>query len=83
MCMFSCPHRAREDIERVVYEYCEDCARQNVVYVEMRGSPFVNDNITPTDFMDGFITGLERGMKDFNVKARAILCFMKDNPGLL
>ena len=82
-CVFSCPHRTREDIERVAYDYCEGCARQNVAYVEMRGSPFVNDKIAPADFTDGFVTGLERGMKDFNIKARAILCFMRNDPGLL
>ena len=74
-----------EDIERVSYELCEDLARQNVVYAELRFSPFLPGQRQPVPgdrYVDGALRGLERGERDFGIKARAILAFMRAQPGV-
>ena len=76
---------SRDDIERVSYEYCEDLARQNVVYAELRFSPFLPGRQQPIpgdDYVDAALCGLERGERDFRVKTRVILIFMRAQPGM-
>ncbi len=67
----------------MAYEYVEDLHRQNVVYAEIRYKPYSDVVGAPNgkQYCDAIITGLERGERDFNVKVRSILCFMRDNPG--
>ena len=75
-------HRTKEALERVAYEYCEDLKRQNVVYAEIRYNPFCEVEAGPTgeEYCEGVIAGLEKGEKEFGVKVRSILCFMRENP---
>ena len=77
-------HRTEEALERVAFEYCEDADRQNVVYFEYRFNPFlgVKHGLTPEQYCEGMLSGLERGQKTFGIKARAILCFLRNDPGL-
>lgn len=76
---------SKEALERIAYEYCEDSARQNVVYAEYRVNPFPkvpeNDVVSGKDYLDGILAGLERGQKEFGVKIRCILSFLRDMPG--
>uniref|UniRef100_A0A7E4ZR77 Adenosine deaminase n=1 Tax=Panagrellus redivivus TaxID=6233 RepID=A0A7E4ZR77_PANRE len=79
-------------IERVAYEHCEDQANDGVIYFEARYSPHLlcnsvhkvwNDladqtgELTPQGVIEAVKRGLDRGEKDFNVKARSILCCIR------
>ena len=62
--------------ERIAYELCEDCARDNVVYFETRFAPCLacNDRFTMEDAVVAALEGLRRGQRDFGVKCGLILC---------
>ena len=64
----------------MAYEYCEDMKKQNVLYFECRYNP-MSKQISPEDYVEGIIAGLERGERDFGVKSRHILAFMREQPG--
>ena len=77
-------------IERIAHEFCEDEALSGVLYFEVRYCPHLlcttesvdEDNcVSPRDVVQAVIRGLKRGERDFGVKARSILCCMRDKPG--
>ena len=85
-----------EAIERIAYELCEDQAASGVVYFETRYSPHtlvsttwlgvdnphkVQKAIAPRDVVTAVNSGLQRGEKNFGVKARSILCCIRGHPG--
>ena len=92
MCLF---YRGdRPSLERIAYELCEDKAKEGVVYFEARFSPhFLADKDVPLvwgqkpgemgarEVVAAVSAGLQRGCNDFGVKARLILCAIRDKPG--
>ncbi|MCG3150189.1 MAG: Adenosine deaminase [Verrucomicrobiae bacterium] len=62
--------------ERIAYELCEDCARDNVIYFETRFAPALaaNDKFTMEDAVVAALEGLRRGRRDFGIKCGLILC---------
>ena len=81
-------------LKRIAYELCEDCARQNIKYTEVRYSPHLFANtgddpefsvvvgrFTPRDAVVAVNKGLAKGMKDFGIKVNTILCCMTHRPG--
>ena len=62
--------------ERIAYELCEDCARDNVIYFETRFAPALasNQRFTMEDAVVAVLEGLRRGQRDFNVECGLILC---------
>jgi adenosine deaminase len=62
--------------ERIAYELCEDCARDNVIYFETRFAPALaaNESFSMEDAVVAALEGLRRGQRDFNVKCGLILC---------
>ncbi|KAI6232749.1 hypothetical protein M3Y99_00999500 [Aphelenchoides fujianensis] len=67
-------------IERIAYEMCEDMARNGVVYFEGRFSP----NLLTTQSVRlalgrraGCVERFQRGERDFDIKARSILCCIR------
>jgi len=75
-------HSTKDALERIAYEFCEDSAKHNVVYAEYRLNPItgVPNTPAPDDYVQGVLSGLERGQKDFGIKVRVILCFMREAP---
>ena len=84
----------RKALKRIAYELCEDCAKQNIRYTEVRYSPhlFASNcddpefavsagGFTPRDAVVAVNEGLEEGMKDFGVRVNTILCCMTHRPG--
>lgn len=80
-------------IERVAYEFCEDAAKQGVIYFETRYSPHLlsseygsqknyacENNVTPRMVVESVNKGLQDGERDFHVKARSILCCIRGHP---
>jgi adenosine deaminase len=62
--------------ERIAYELCEDCARDNVIYFETRFAPSLacNEKFTMEDAVVAALEGLRRGQRDFGVQCGLILC---------
>ena len=56
--------------ERIVYEVCEDCARDNVIYFEARFAPALacDGKFTMEDAVVAALEGLRRGQRDFGVR---------------
>ncbi|XP_019637047.1 PREDICTED: adenosine deaminase-like isoform X3 [Branchiostoma belcheri] len=77
-----------ETIKRMAYELCEDQAKHGVLYFETRYCPhFLTQSkldqkkeLTPTEVVELVNAGLNEGSRDFGVKARSILCLIRDNP---
>ena len=66
-----------------MYEFCEDSAAQGVVYSEPRFSPqlaSLQKRFSPEEAVQAAIRGLKRGQVDFSIKARIILCMVKESP---
>ena len=81
-------------LERISYERVEDCAKHNIKYAEVRYCPqlFANTGteieyctekgtLTPRDVVRTINKGLARGMKEFGVTVKSILCIMTHIPG--
>ena len=62
--------------ERIGYELCEDCARDNVIYFETRFAPALacNRKFTVEDAVVAALEGLRRGQRDFGIRCGLILC---------
>lgn len=63
-------------LERIAYEFCEDMARDNVRYCEVRFAPVLQQTpeFSMEDVVVSVLRGLERGQKDFPVTVKVILC---------
>uniref|UniRef100_A0A6Q2XZD7 Adenosine deaminase n=1 Tax=Esox lucius TaxID=8010 RepID=A0A6Q2XZD7_ESOLU len=84
----------KEAIRRIAYEFVEDKSKEGVIYVEVRYSPHLLANtdvepipwkqekgdVSPDDVVQLVNQGLAEGEKDFNIKARSILCCMRHMP---
>ena len=68
------PHAVTQ--ERVAYELCEDCTRDNVIYFETRFAPALacNGKFTMEDAVVAALEGLRRGQRDFGIHCGLILC---------
>lgn len=70
-------------LRRVAYELVEDCAKENVRYLEVRYSPILHtkEGLRLTNIVDAVNDGLAAGEKEFNVKTGVIICGMRNiNP---
>ncbi len=62
--------------ERIAYELCEDCVRDNVIYFETRFAPALacSSKFTMEDAVVAALEGLQRGQRDFGIRCGLILC---------
>jgi adenosine deaminase len=62
--------------QRIAYELCEDCARDNVIYFEARFAPALasSEAFSMEDAVSAALDGLRRGQRDFGVRCGLILC---------
>nr|XP_042901849.1 adenosine deaminase [Parasteatoda tepidariorum] len=83
-----------ESIERIAFEFCEDAAKDNLCYVEIRYSPHllasthgnvtfphVTRTVSPSDVVDYVNRGLSKGSATFGIKVRSILCGIRGRTG--
>src|SRR5262245_48681435 len=61
---------------RTAYELVEDCARENVRYLEVRYSPMLHTQrgLKLAPIVESVIQGLRAGERDFGVRSGVILC---------
>ncbi|KAL5013266.1 hypothetical protein ScPMuIL_007536 [Solemya velum] len=83
----------RDAVKRIAYEFCEDCAKENIRYVEVRYSPHFLSNtqpmsefdiapgdFSPRDVVETVNESLKQGQKDFDIKVNSILCCITHRP---
>ncbi len=65
-----------ESLTRTAYELAEDCARENVIYLEVRYSPILHTNrgMTTMESVDAVLKGLRQAEQDFRIKTGIIIC---------
>jgi adenosine deaminase len=68
--------QTEESLYRVAYELAEDCARENVRYLEVRYSPMLHTQrgLKLAPIVEAVIQGLRAGERDFGVRSGVILC---------
>lgn len=75
--------QTRDALHRIAYELVEDCAKENVRYLEVRYSPILHtqQGLRLTQIVDAVNDGLAQGEKRFSVKTGVIICGMRNiNP---
>ena len=79
----------------MAYEFCEDAARQGIIYSEVRYSPhFLSNslgvqtyadikdgNYSPRDVVRSVNQALAAGSKQFGITVKSILCCIRHHPG--
>jgi adenosine deaminase len=69
-------------LERVTYELCQDLAKDNVRYAEIRYGPWlhVQHGLSLTDVIRAVLAGWGRGRKDFGLGGGIIATALRDMP---
>jgi adenosine deaminase len=69
-------------LERVAYELCQDLAKDNVRYAEIRYGPWlhVQHGLSLTDVIRAVLAGWGRGRKDFGLDGGIIATALRDMP---
>ena len=69
-------------LERVTYELCEDLAKDNVRYAEIRYGPWlhVQHGLSLTDVIRAVLSGWGRGKRDFGLEGGIIVTALRDMP---
>lgn len=72
-----------EVFQRLIYEAVEDANKDNVIYLELRISPyFNNDNFTLLNFLDALDSGIKISQVSFpNVTVKIILSLIRNASG--
>ncbi len=72
-------------LERVAFEFCEDMARDNVVYAEVRFAPHFHtqQGLGLDGVMTAVMKGLRRGEETHGVKVGVIVCAMRNLSAML
>ncbi len=72
-----------DSLARTAYELVEDCAKENIRYLEVRYSPILHtkQGMRLTTIVDAVIEGLAKGEREFGVQTGVIICGMRNiNP---
>src|SRR5690554_3217233 len=69
-------------IERIAYELAEDCAAENVRYVEVRFCPVLNTRggLRNEDVVEAALSGLRRAEADHEIRTAVIVCGLRNLP---
>lgn len=71
-----------EALRRVAYELLEDCAQENIRYLEVRYAPFfhLGRGLSPAQTVEAVLLGLYEGARDFGIQSGLILCAIRSLP---
>jgi len=69
-------------LERAAYELCEDTARENVIYMEIRFAPLLHmrNGLNPQQVIESVLAGMHRAEENYPIHTGLILCGMKQEP---
>jgi len=67
-------------LERAAYELCQDVAKENVQYLEVRFAPLLHleNDLSPREVVQSVLRGLKRGEEKFDMHTGLILSAMRD-----
>lgn len=68
-------------LRRATWELAEDCAAENIKYLEIRFAPIlhVNKGLTLVDVVNAVVQGKEKAEKDFDIRIGIIICSIRHN----
>jgi adenosine deaminase len=74
--------QSRTALERAAYELCEDAARENVIYMEIRFAPLLHlvEGLQPHEVVEAVLAGMRRAEIAYPIETGLILCGMKQEP---
>lgn len=77
--------QTEEALKRAAYELCEDAARENVIYIEIRYAPFLHlqEKLSPQQVVEAVLAGMRRAEKTYPIRSGLILCAMKQKSAAL
>ncbi|MFP4065471.1 MAG: adenosine deaminase [Bacteroidales bacterium] len=72
--------QTEEALYRVAYELAEDCAKENVRYIEVRYSPILHTQkgLPVSTILEAVIEGLKDAERDFDITTGVIVCGIRN-----
>ncbi len=70
-----------ESLRRTAYELIQDCAKESVIYLEVRFAPILHQRkgLKLTQIVEAVLRGLREGESDFGVRWGLIICGMRSS----
>lgn len=74
--------QTEQALERVAFELMEDCAKENVKYIEIRFAPLFHQkkSLSIQAIIESVLKGIKRGESAYDIKGNLILSFLKFMP---
>ena len=71
--------QTEEALKRAAYELCEDAARENVIYIEIRYAPLLHlqEGLSPQQTVEAVLAGMHQAEESYPIRTGLILCAMK------
>jgi len=71
-----------KNLELAAYDVVQQAAKDNVKYIEIRFAPsqHLQENLTLEEAVEAVIAGLARAENDFDIRANALVCGLKQEP---
>jgi adenosine deaminase len=72
--------QSAENLERAAYELCEDAAKENVIYIEIRFAPLLHTagGLSPREVVQAALAGCERAKEALGIEAFLLLSALRD-----
>lgn len=69
-----------EALERATYELCEDAAKENVIYIEIRFNPLLHIDVglSPRDVVQAVLAGCRHAKNAFGIEAKLLLTALRN-----
>jgi adenosine deaminase len=73
--------QTEQSLFRTAYELCQDCAAENVWYLEVRYSPMLHTRggLSLTQIVESVLQGMRAGERDFGIRTGVILCGIRSS----
>lgn len=71
-----------KNLELAAYDVVRQAANDNIKYIEIRFAPSQHllENLTLEEAVEAVIAGLSRAENDFDIRANALVCGLKQEP---
>lgn len=71
--------QSKESLKRISFELLEDCAKENVKYIEVRFAPMlhIEKGLSIKDVIDSVLYGIKKAEKFYDIKGNLILSCLK------
>ena len=71
--------QSKESLRRITFELLEDCARENVKYIEVRFAPLlhIKKGLSVSEVIESVIAGIRDAEEKYDIKGNVILSCMR------